>query len=103
MEPQVLAVANIVMLFARGGIVFVTSNGRRRFRDRRIFLERIRNCSVHDVVVMLHCSLAFTVGNQSIGQYLSIHKDSISNPPTNRRLEEAVVVDWPKMIKFKTS
>ncbi|GBO03394.1 hypothetical protein AVEN_116524-1 [Araneus ventricosus] len=41
--------------------------------------------------------------NQSIGQYLFVHKDSCSNPPTNRRLEEAVVVDWPKMIKFKTS
>ncbi|GBM01222.1 hypothetical protein AVEN_253620-1 [Araneus ventricosus] len=25
------------------------------------------------------------------------------NPPTNRRLEEAVVVDWPKMMKFKAS
>ncbi|GBN07394.1 hypothetical protein AVEN_146600-1 [Araneus ventricosus] len=23
--------------------------------------------------------------NQSIGQYLSVHKDSFSNPPTNRR------------------
>ncbi|GBM12099.1 hypothetical protein AVEN_245493-1 [Araneus ventricosus] len=42
-------------------------------------------------------------GNQSIGQYLSIHKDSFSDPPTNRRLEEAVVVDWPKMMKFKAS
>ncbi|GBN41842.1 hypothetical protein AVEN_196065-1 [Araneus ventricosus] len=42
-------------------------------------------------------------GNQSIGQYLSVHKDSFSNPPTNRRLEEAVVVDWPKMMKFKAS
>ncbi|GBM71078.1 hypothetical protein AVEN_186647-1 [Araneus ventricosus] len=35
-------------------------------------------------------------GNQSIDQYLSIHKDSFSNQPTNRRLEEAVVIDWPK-------
>ncbi|GBN94780.1 hypothetical protein AVEN_64006-1 [Araneus ventricosus] len=26
-----------------------------------------------------------------------------SNPPTNRHLEEAVVVDWPKMMKFKAS
>ncbi|GBM02841.1 hypothetical protein AVEN_52020-1 [Araneus ventricosus] len=41
--------------------------------------------------------------NQSIGQYLSVHKDSFSNPPTNRRPEEAVVVDWPKMMKFKAS
>ncbi|GBM46127.1 hypothetical protein AVEN_139334-1 [Araneus ventricosus] len=40
-------------------------------------------------------------GNQSIGQYLTVHKDSFSNPPTNRRLEEAVVGDWPKMMKFK--
>ncbi|GBO13146.1 hypothetical protein AVEN_90963-1 [Araneus ventricosus] len=40
-------------------------------------------------------------GNQSIGQYLSVHKDSFSNPPNNRRLEEAVVGDWPKMMKFK--
>ncbi|GBL92418.1 hypothetical protein AVEN_174709-1 [Araneus ventricosus] len=39
--------------------------------------------------------------NQSIGQYLSAHKDSFSNPPTNRRLEEVVVGDWPKMMKFK--
>ncbi|GBM51993.1 hypothetical protein AVEN_32115-1 [Araneus ventricosus] len=39
--------------------------------------------------------------NQSIGQYLSVHKDSFSNPPTNRRLEEAVVGDRPKMMKFK--
>ncbi|GBL67263.1 hypothetical protein AVEN_201904-1, partial [Araneus ventricosus] len=31
--------------------------------------------------------------NQSIGQYLSVHKDSFSNPPDNRRLEEVVVVD----------
>ncbi|GBM49197.1 hypothetical protein AVEN_103809-2-1, partial [Araneus ventricosus] len=38
---------------------------------------------------------------QSIGLYLSIHKDSFSNPPTNRRLEEAVVVDRPEMMKFK--
>ncbi|GBM79018.1 hypothetical protein AVEN_23059-1 [Araneus ventricosus] len=40
-------------------------------------------------------------GNQSIAQYLSVHKDSFNNPPTNRRLEEAVVGDWPKMMKFK--
>ncbi|GBO36007.1 hypothetical protein AVEN_87639-1 [Araneus ventricosus] len=39
--------------------------------------------------------------NQSIRQYLSVHKDSFSNLPTNRRLEEAVVGDWPKMMKFK--
>ncbi|GBM14732.1 hypothetical protein AVEN_72005-1 [Araneus ventricosus] len=42
-------------------------------------------------------------GNQSIGQYLSVHKDSSSNPTTNSRLEEAVVVNWPKMMKFKAS
>ncbi|GBO31340.1 hypothetical protein AVEN_19631-1 [Araneus ventricosus] len=29
--------------------------------------------------------------NQSIGQYLSVHYDSFSNPPTNRCLEEAVI------------
>ncbi|GBL78003.1 hypothetical protein AVEN_143321-1 [Araneus ventricosus] len=40
-------------------------------------------------------------GNQSIAQYLSVHKDSFSNPSTNRRLEEAGVGDWPKMMKFK--
>ncbi|GBM88918.1 hypothetical protein AVEN_66201-1 [Araneus ventricosus] len=40
-------------------------------------------------------------GNQSIGQYLSGHKDTFSNPPTNKRLEETVVGDWPKMMKFK--
>ncbi|GBN66414.1 hypothetical protein AVEN_231727-1 [Araneus ventricosus] len=42
-------------------------------------------------------------GNQSIGRYLSAHKDSFSNPSTNRRLEEAVVVDCPKVMKFKSS
>ncbi|GBM83716.1 hypothetical protein AVEN_271706-1 [Araneus ventricosus] len=41
-------------------------------------------------------------GNQSIGQP-SVHKDSFGNPPTNRRIEEVVVVDWPKMINFKDS
>ncbi|GBM61637.1 hypothetical protein AVEN_56241-1 [Araneus ventricosus] len=41
--------------------------------------------------------------NQSIGQYLSVHKEHFNNPPTNRRLEEMVVVDWPKMVKFKSS
>ncbi|GBM02185.1 hypothetical protein AVEN_190604-1 [Araneus ventricosus] len=41
--------------------------------------------------------------NQSIGQYLSVHKDSFSNPPTNRGVEEAIVVDWPKMMEFKAS
>ncbi|GBM29231.1 hypothetical protein AVEN_161090-2-1, partial [Araneus ventricosus] len=41
--------------------------------------------------------------NQSIGQYLSVHKDSFSNPPTNRRLEEVVVVDWPKVMKLKAT
>ncbi|GBN84380.1 hypothetical protein AVEN_271818-1 [Araneus ventricosus] len=43
------------------------------------------------------------VGNQSIGQYLFVHKDTFSNPPTNKRLEEAIVVDWPKVMKFKAS
>ncbi|GBM38738.1 hypothetical protein AVEN_252925-1 [Araneus ventricosus] len=42
-------------------------------------------------------------GNQSIGPYLSVYKGSFNNPPTNRRLEEAVVVDWSKMMKFKAS
>nr|GBM86686.1 hypothetical protein AVEN_196165-1 [Araneus ventricosus] len=42
-------------------------------------------------------------GNQSIGQYLSVHKDSFSNLPTNRGLEEVVVVDWPEMMKFNAS
>ncbi|GBM42552.1 hypothetical protein AVEN_3356-1 [Araneus ventricosus] len=41
--------------------------------------------------------------NQSIGQYLSVHKDSFSDLPTNKRLEEAVVGDWPKMMKFEAS
>ncbi|GBO28253.1 hypothetical protein AVEN_138735-1, partial [Araneus ventricosus] len=41
--------------------------------------------------------------NQSIGQYLSVPKDSFSNPPTSRRLEKVVVVDRPKMMKFKAS
>ncbi|GBO41626.1 hypothetical protein AVEN_266254-1 [Araneus ventricosus] len=43
----------------------------------------------------------FHLGNQSIGQYLSAHKDFFSNPPTDRRLEEVVVSDWSKMMKFK--
>ncbi|GBM42210.1 hypothetical protein AVEN_17234-2-1, partial [Araneus ventricosus] len=43
------------------------------------------------------------LGNQSIGQYLSVHKDSFSNPPTNRRLEDTVDGDWPKMTTFKAS
>ncbi|GBO40714.1 hypothetical protein AVEN_71157-1 [Araneus ventricosus] len=42
-----------------------------------------------------------TQRKQSIGQYLSVHKEPSSNPPTNRRLEEAAVVDWPKMMRFK--
>ncbi|GBN64539.1 hypothetical protein AVEN_259784-1 [Araneus ventricosus] len=32
---------------------------------------------------------------------ISAHKDSFSNLPTNRYLEEAIVGDWPKMMKFK--
>ncbi|GBL79593.1 hypothetical protein AVEN_139738-1, partial [Araneus ventricosus] len=44
-----------------------------------------------------------TAGNQSIDQYLFVHKDPFSNPPTNRRLVEAVVVDWSKIMKFKAS
>ncbi|GBO37987.1 hypothetical protein AVEN_206096-1, partial [Araneus ventricosus] len=32
--------------------------------------------------------------NQSFDQYLSVHKDSFNNPPTNRRLEEAAVLRW---------
>ncbi|GBL96721.1 hypothetical protein AVEN_111857-1 [Araneus ventricosus] len=46
-------------------------------------------------------TLVSATGNQSIGRYVSVHKDSFSNPPTNRRLEEAVVGDWTKMMKFK--
>ncbi|GBM43378.1 hypothetical protein AVEN_186253-1, partial [Araneus ventricosus] len=42
---------------------------------------------------------AICSGNQSIGQYLSVNKGSLSNLPANRRLEEAVVGDWPKMGK----
>ncbi|GBN25455.1 hypothetical protein AVEN_153151-2-1, partial [Araneus ventricosus] len=41
--------------------------------------------------------------NQSIDHYLSVHKDSFMNSPNNRRLEEAVVGDWPVMMKFKAS
>ncbi|GBL92116.1 hypothetical protein AVEN_91469-1 [Araneus ventricosus] len=40
-------------------------------------------------------------GNQSKNQ--SVHKDSFNNPSTNERFEEAVVVDWSKMMKFKAS
>ncbi|GBO16230.1 hypothetical protein AVEN_72905-1 [Araneus ventricosus] len=40
-------------------------------------------------------------GSQFIGQYLSVHKELFCNPPTNRRLEEAIDVDWFKMMKFK--
>ncbi|GBL74232.1 hypothetical protein AVEN_235239-1 [Araneus ventricosus] len=42
-------------------------------------------------------------GNHSIGQYLSIHKDSFSKPPANRRVEKAVLVDRSQMMKFKAS
>ncbi|GBN68560.1 hypothetical protein AVEN_114854-1 [Araneus ventricosus] len=42
-------------------------------------------------------------GNPSIGQNLSVHKDSFTQPPTNRRLEETPVVDWPEMMKSKAS
>ncbi|GBM73289.1 hypothetical protein AVEN_74771-1 [Araneus ventricosus] len=50
----------------------------------------------------LSCWLIYPIpkGNQSIGQYLSVDKDSFSNPPTKRLLGEAVVGDWPKMMKF---
>ncbi|GBO16390.1 hypothetical protein AVEN_274525-1, partial [Araneus ventricosus] len=41
--------------------------------------------------------------NQSIGQYSSVHEDSFSIPPTNRRLKKAVVGDWDEMMKFKAS
>ncbi|GBM37242.1 hypothetical protein AVEN_15800-1 [Araneus ventricosus] len=47
--------------------------------------------------------LIFQARSQSTGQYLSVHKDSFSYPATNRRLEEAVVVDWPELMKFKAS
>ncbi|GBM66263.1 hypothetical protein AVEN_35541-1 [Araneus ventricosus] len=43
------------------------------------------------------------VGNQSIYQYLPVHKDSSSNLPSNRRLEEAVFGDCPNMMKFKAA
>ncbi|GBM63493.1 hypothetical protein AVEN_87333-1 [Araneus ventricosus] len=54
----------------------------------------------HRLQANIFSSIVFAE-NQSIGQYLSVHKDSFSNPPTNRRLEEAVVGDRPKMMKFK--
>ncbi|GBN97115.1 hypothetical protein AVEN_88753-1 [Araneus ventricosus] len=41
-----------------------------------------------------------TARNQSIGQY---SLDSFSNPPTNRRLEETVAIDWSRMMKLKAS
>ncbi|GBL57149.1 hypothetical protein AVEN_31511-1 [Araneus ventricosus] len=41
----------------------------------------------------------FVMRNPSIGQYLSVHKDSFSYPPSNRRLEEAVVVEWSLILK----
>ncbi|GBN62445.1 hypothetical protein AVEN_79984-1 [Araneus ventricosus] len=44
-----------------------------------------------------------SIGNQSIGHYLSANNDTLSNPTTKRRLEEGVVVDWPKMLKLKAS
>ncbi|GBL88276.1 hypothetical protein AVEN_102961-1 [Araneus ventricosus] len=42
-------------------------------------------------------------GNQPIDQYLSVSKDSFSNPPNNGYLEETVVVDWSNTMKFKAS
>ncbi|GBN05016.1 hypothetical protein AVEN_164094-1 [Araneus ventricosus] len=39
--------------------------------------------------------------NPLVNIYLFIK--TLSNPPTNRCLEETVVGDWPKMMKFKAS
>ncbi|GBN47190.1 CD109 antigen [Araneus ventricosus] len=41
-------------------------------------------------------------GNQSIVQYLSVHKDSYSNPPNQQTPRESGFY-WPKMMKFKAS
>ncbi|GBM56490.1 hypothetical protein AVEN_110509-1 [Araneus ventricosus] len=49
--------------------------------------------AVAAVVIQFYPDATAGRGNQSIGQYLPIHKDSFSNPTTNRCLEEAVVVD----------
>ncbi|GBN75198.1 hypothetical protein AVEN_264654-1 [Araneus ventricosus] len=65
-------------------------------KDKNILDTKIRR----RLQTKIFISIVF-VGNQSIGQYLSVHKDSFSNPPTNRRLEEAAVGDWPKIMKFK--
>ncbi|GBM98664.1 hypothetical protein AVEN_214676-1 [Araneus ventricosus] len=43
-----------------------------------------------------------SAGNQSIGQYLSVHEESFSNPPTNRRLEEAVAGEDDEIQSFIT-
>ncbi|GBL98947.1 hypothetical protein AVEN_227471-1 [Araneus ventricosus] len=75
------------------------------FEVRIISLETCSLCELVSCETLSAFVPAITaiVRNQSIGQYLSVHKDSFSNPPTNRRLEEAVVVDWPKMMRFKPS
>ncbi|GBO27568.1 hypothetical protein AVEN_242486-1 [Araneus ventricosus] len=49
------------------------------------------------------------VDAEEINPLAIVHKDSylfiktFSNPPINRRLEETVVGDWPKMMKCKAS
>ncbi|GBM37581.1 hypothetical protein AVEN_20510-1, partial [Araneus ventricosus] len=41
--------------------------------------------------------------NQSIGQYLSVHEDSLNHPPTNRCPKEAVAGGRPKMMESKAA
>ncbi|GBM05039.1 hypothetical protein AVEN_60228-1 [Araneus ventricosus] len=59
--------------------------------------------SMPTAVVLRRSTRIRKARNQSNDQYLSVHKDTFSNPPTNRHLEEAVVIDWSKMMKFKAT
>ncbi|GBM19173.1 hypothetical protein AVEN_79888-1 [Araneus ventricosus] len=73
-------------------IAFIKTEMLSSLRNPRSYFEQFEN------LAGLHQTAP---GNQSIGQYLSDHIDTFSHPPTNRRLEEAVVGDCPKMLEFK--
>ncbi|GBN21751.1 hypothetical protein AVEN_171331-1 [Araneus ventricosus] len=63
------------------------------FRVLPIEREGLRGGEVMEETLFSTVAFPEDRGNQSIGQYLSVHKDFFGHPPTNRRLEEAVVGD----------